>query len=192
MTKSDDVWNFVAKKIAILQSGDSWSRAMQAKLRRGIGKDPRSCPDVWEVTLSDLPERLSRQSGKAVDEPTDAERAIHVALSLYALHQQGLSESVNIKGRYFAEVSRDIVEKYGEKAVKRRFDAVITSSSLEELSIHARGIIQLMKSSNVPGFDYPRFAKDLYRFCYPEGRDSVRFEWGKQFFGYRKHTEEGE
>jgi CRISPR system Cascade subunit CasB len=74
------------KIIRIAESkNESAVKATLARLRRGIGKTPGSLPDLWEITLSDLPEALQGIG----EEPTHGEWAVHTALTLYALHQQG-------------------------------------------------------------------------------------------------------
>ena len=70
-----------------------------------------------------------------------------------------------------------------EEAVKRRFNAVITSSDVIELTYHVRGLVQLMRSSEpVIGFDYPQFAKDLYNYQFPDGKRNVILRWGQDFY----------
>ena len=65
----------------------------------------------------------------------------------------------------------------------------VTSESMCEISNHLRGLVQLIKSKNIP-LDYPDLAKDLFRFSYIEKRDEVRLKWGREF--YRIYKEENE
>ncbi len=88
-------------------------------------------------------------------------------------------------GTSFASAARSLIssDKSNEEPIKRRFDAVITSDNLTELSTHARGLVQLMKASDfVRMFNYPAFAKDLYRYQFYEGRMKVRLRWGLDFY----------
>jgi CRISPR system Cascade subunit CasB len=64
---------------------ESPTRATLARLRRGIGKAPGSMPEIWDITLNRLPEALV---GKG-ELPSRGEWAVHTALTLFALHQQG-------------------------------------------------------------------------------------------------------
>lgn len=187
MTKSDMIYKFVNEKIGLLQTGSPWSKAMLAKLRRGIGKEPSETPEVWDVTLNGLPEELIGFEGTGDFVANEAEMAIHVALTLYALHQQGTSSSANSYKRSFATSIRNLIgpDKSNEDAIKRRFDAIITADSLLELSTHARGLVQLMKSSDRTSFNYPMFARDLYAFQYYEGSKNVRLRWGLDFYKLR-------
>jgi CRISPR system Cascade subunit CasB len=59
---------------------------------------------------------------------------------------------------------------------------------VEEVSHHLRGLIQLLKAGNIP-LDYPSLAEDLYQFQFPEMKDSVRLQWGRQFYRIRDNEE---
>jgi CRISPR system Cascade subunit CasB len=180
MGKENDVYQFVASRIKQLHRESPWQKAMLAKLRRGVGKSPGEVPEVWEVTLENLPEALEGRGG----EPSYAEWAIHISLTLYALHQQGKSEMANRPGVPFGAAVSRLIDSRGDNAsaVKRRFDAVITAKNIDELSHHARGIIQMLKAKDV-GFDYPRFAQDLYGLQFShEKRRTVCLQWGRDFY----------
>jgi len=166
-----------------LQGAGPWQKAELANLRRGIGKSPAELPEVWEITLADIPDELTLHGTGDGRVATDAEWAIHSALTLYALHQQSNSQSVYQAGRSFATAVRSLITPINEEAVKRRFDAVVTAGDLAELSYYARGLIQLLKASKTSqALDYPRLARDLYEYCYPEGRNRVRMQWGQDFY----------
>lgn len=185
MSKSSMIQKFVIDKIRLLQNDSQWSKAMLAKLRRGVGKDPSETPDIWEITIGNMPEELIGYEGTGDFVANEAEIAIHTVLTLYSVHQQGNSASVNSPGRSFASAVRGLIspDKSNEESIKRRFDAMITSDSLLELSTHARGLIQLMKASDfVKTFDYSTFAKDLYKYQYYDGRMEVRLRWGLDFY----------
>jgi CRISPR system Cascade subunit CasB len=180
---------FVNYKVKWLAGGnESFARATLAKLRRGIGKPPGSMPELWDVTLKDLPQELM---GKGQD-PSNSEWAVHTALTLWALHQQGndLRKQCMCKdGENLGIALRKLVgDEDEERRIKRRFDAVSTSSSMEEFSHHLRGLIQLLKAKSIP-LDYPAFAQDLYWLQFPNARDSVRLRWGRDFYRHTKVNE---
>ena len=179
MTDTKEVGEFIRQKIGLLDEESSRSRAMCAKLRRAIGKPPGSVPDVWELTLHGAKDGwLSRN-----DKPSYAEWAIHTTLTLYALHRQGKSESMNREGFSFANATAELVRKDDNRidAIRRRFNAVATAMEFTELAYHARGIIQLLKAEDIC-MDYPRFAQDLVVFQYPGGADKIRLRWGEDFY----------
>ena len=178
---------YVRRRIqSIIESSyESAARATLAKLRRGIGKPPGSMPEIWGATLEDLPDEMKSKNGV----PTICEWAVHTALTLYALHQQGRDlhkkpmscENVSLG----CAIRRLVKSKEDEPRVKRRFDAAATSDDLEEFSYHLRGLVELLKTEDVP-LDYPALTRDLYWFQIPETRDSVRLSWGQDFYRYSK------
>lgn len=193
MSNINLIQRFVEGKIKLLQNGSPWSKAMLAKLRRGIGKEPAETPEIWEVTLNDISEELTGREGTGSYVANEAEMAIHTALTLYSLHQQGNSSAVSSSEWSFASAIRNLIsaDKGNEKAIKRRFDAIVTSDELTELSNHARGLIQLMKASKYAiTFNYPKFAGDLYAFQYDGGRGEVRLRWGLDFYKMRENNRE--
>ncbi|QGT99545.1 hypothetical protein SYNTR_0952 [Candidatus Syntrophocurvum alkaliphilum] len=184
------VSNFVKYQISRLSgsSNEAAARATLAKLRRGIGNEPGSMPELWDITLNGLDESLTSKDGA----PTRGEWAVHTALTLYALHQQGADMQQNAmskdKNTLGTSLRKLIKNEEDEIRVKRRFDAAATSDSLAEFSHHLRGLIQLLKSQDIP-LDYPELAKDLYLFQFPEARDSVRLRWGREFYRIKSNVE---
>jgi CRISPR system Cascade subunit CasB len=202
MEDNKQVYQFVWKKIQMLINGQDMgekklppsSRATLAKLRRGIGKAPGSIPDIWEITLGELPEEWHSVKGV----PTYAENAVHAALTLYALHQQGKDRSMSVNGKdddgkyigdSFGAAVGKLINGDNENAIKRRFDAAATAADFSEFAHHARGLIQLLKAAEIP-LDYPRFAQDLFDYQLPNGANGVRLRWGEDFYRalHRKDT----
>jgi CRISPR system Cascade subunit CasB len=198
MDEKKSIASFVRGKIELLNQDTSWSKATLAKLRRGIGKEPGSVSDIWEITLGNLQENWQSKDGK----PTFAENAIHTALTLFALHQQGKTKLMCVSGKdeegkwtgnSLGRAVRKLIhpEKNNEQAIKRRFDAVATSESFTELTHHARGLIQLLKSEDIP-LDYPMFADDLYNYQFTDGANRIRLKWGQDYYHRNEKTIEKE
>ena len=159
-----------------------WATAMLAKLRRAVGSEPGEYSDIWEVTLSE-----GEGNGQA-------EWALHTALTLFALHQQGSIESVSADGVSFGKAMQQIYAKDNnkEQGVIRRFNSLATADSLSEFAHHARGVIQLMKQEGIT-MDYPSFAKDL--FWYQQiatVRNKTRMQWGRDFYRHNKEENDNE
>lgn len=191
MSRADALERFVIKKVSWLTKNPSsqapGQRAALAKLRRGAGHSPEEVPEAWEITLADLPEELLGREG----EVSWAEQAIHTALTLFALHQQGKSESVSRKGVSFGTAARRLVlpDKSNEQTIKRRFDAALTSKDFAEFSRHARSLVQLIKAKE--GYlDYPQFAKDMYWYQNPEFRNRIMLKWGQDFWAPIKEDQD--
>lgn len=186
-SKSSRIYAFVEAKTDELQTDSPYARAALARLRRGVGEEIGDCPDVWDVLLEELDDDLMNRRNA----PSRAEIAIFTALTLFAVHQQGKYPDKMSRGKssFGAAVKKLIDPDHNnEKAIKRRFDAVITAKDYKELSHHARGLIQLLKSKDIP-LSYPQFAKDVYLFQIPEIKNDVKLRWGEDY--YRKSKEEG-
>jgi CRISPR system Cascade subunit CasB len=193
-SKAKEAGGFVKGKIAWLYARREHSagKADLARLRRGIGKAPGSVPELWQATLEGLPESLLSLN----DKPSYGEWAVHTALTLYALHQQGGKEAgescMSREGMSLGRAVRSLIEpdRGNEPAVKRRFDAAVTADSFFEVVHHLRGLIQLMKSKDI-GLDYPALTEELYRFHFVDQRDSMRLRWGQDFYRVWKEEKSG-
>lgn len=160
-------------------AGSPRARADIAKLRRALGKPAGTVPEVWEYTIALLPAGLQWDR----DEPSRAEQAAHAALTLFALHQQSMTvpahqHSVSI-GRAVGRLAQ--TEERSHQAVTRRFMAVATAGSVEEMLTHIRGLITQLRSAQI-GFDYARLADDLLGLLTPGRAQQVRLAWGRDFY----------
>lgn len=180
--------SYVDKRLAVMENSKNAPkvRAILARLRRGIDKHPGENADIWEVTLSDIDEQLQSLDG----EPTHAEWAIHLALCLFANHQQGKdinSDCMNKKGWCLGSAIRKLKSNDSEESdpIRRRFNVLATSGDIDEFAHHLRGMVQLLKANAIP-LDYKQLTKDIYDFMIPERRNSLRLRWGQDFYGGSK------
>ena len=174
------MYNHVRNQIFFLTNGPD-SKGNLAQIRRGVGKRLDESYETWQFILSEIPEQLLSKTPDCT--PTPAENAIFTAITLFAVHQQSQTNSVNKSGSSFGEAVGKMARNSVNDSIKKRFDAVITSNDLEELTNHARGLINLMRFSDIGiGFDYALFAKDLYYFQFPDSRRSVVFRWGQDYY----------
>lgn len=188
--KSKLVHEFATERLQVLATLPERPRkAMLAKLRRGVGRVPGDLPELWGAFLADFPHEL-----KGKIDRHRAEWAIYLALTLYALHQQGnefAPNKMNGSGIGLGNAVRCLADKQlehvkGEKKLEdapvfRRFSALATAERMEELSWHLRGIVQLLRAEGIP-FDYARLAKDFYRLQNPDIAYEVRLEWGQDYY----------
>lgn len=92
--KTQDVKLYAAQRLHRLQAlPDNQRRAELAKLRRGIGHAPGELPELWGSFLLEMPESFQGRSA-----PSAAEWAVYLALTLYAMHQQGNDRPMNCPG----------------------------------------------------------------------------------------------
>ena len=117
------------------------------------------------------------------DEPSRAEHAAHSAMTLYALHQQSFPGPAHIADVSFGAAAGRLAVGGGasQDAVTRRFMAVATSESADEVLVHVRGLVTQLRRER-SGIDYARFADDVERLLTPGRETSVRLAWGRDFY----------
>ena len=179
---TDDLKEFVRERVIALHrssvGGRGEATATLARLRRGSGCEPGSDPLLWGETLG-LPAQYSGRD----DKPTAAECAVYAALTLFAAHQQSVSELMHRGGVSFGTAARQLGQRetVSEQAVLRRFQALATAEALEGALIHARGLITQFRTARIP-LDYGQFAVDLVDLQNPAHRNSVRLRWGRGYY----------
>ena len=139
--KTQDVKMYAAQQLHRLQAlPDNQRRAELAKLRRGIGHAPGELPELWGSFLLEMPESFQSRSA-----PSAAEWAVYLALTLYAVHQQGNDRPMNRPGNTLGRAVRQLAERnsagqdWTEASVLRRFNALATAEEITEISHHLRG-----------------------------------------------------
>lgn len=144
-----------------------------AALRRGIGREPGSVPQLWPyyTTLTD--------DGRL----TPALVAEHHALTLFGVHQQSQPQLVHRDriGVGSAVLALRTSGAASQDAVDRRFGAAATAVTVDELAVHLRGLITQLRGIRQP-LDYTLLMKDLRAWSTPDGAASVRRRWGGQYF----------
>lgn len=189
--RATDLARYVVGKIERIQAGlvdqqSSAAKATAARLRRALTRPTGSVPEVWEITLGGLPENLIGHG----DEPSPAEQAAHTTLCLFAVHQQSRGERMHQSGWGLGRSLHELHRKLGgaddleNGPLIRRFNALSTADSLDEMLWHLRSLITQLRAQGIP-LDYGRLARDLYSYPVPEYRDAVRLRWGRDFYTYR-------
>lgn len=154
--------------------------AQLAQLRRALGRPPGSVPEVWALTLEEIPDSLP-----AITRERE-EWAIHVALTHFAAHQQSRRGAMHVEGRPFATAVRLLaLEQKGDRDIHEtpaylRLVALASTSQLPTAVTHARGLINQLRSADL-GFDYGRYADDLYWLQVPGQAVRVQRDWGRDF-----------
>ncbi|BCL13865.1 type I-E CRISPR-associated protein Cse2/CasB [Micromonospora sagamiensis] len=154
-----------------------------ARLRRGIGRTPG-----FDYTLEDylyVPDEWVSSAA----EPTDAEYALHDAVTLYALHQQSRRERMHVDGRGLGQALAQLVHVSRNPAgVRRRFAALGTGSTYHESTYHLRSLITMLREHQIP-LDYGLLADDLKTLRRPADRPRIQAIWGREFFRSRPRTD---
>ena len=202
---TDAIHDYVAGQLSGLWSlPKPQRRARLAELRRGVGHQPGDLPALWGSFLQELPKELWGRETAAGEcrEPSEAEWAVYLALTLYALHQQGEENvSMNEKDctlgravRLLAQNSAAAAQDWTESSILRRFNALATAEEITEISHHLRGMIQLLRAAkpdSIP-LDYPRLAVDLYGLQCDAPQlaqlpANIRLRWGQDLYRYEKN-----
>ena len=169
------------------QRNDSQGRAALAHLRRGIGHAPGELPVLWGSFLAGLSEGLCSPSG----EPSQAEWAVYISLTLYALHQQGMSDSVQAEGISLGKAALRLAGGSEEEhqRIWRRLNLVALADDMQEMSYRLRQLVTLLKAGGI-GLDYALLAADLFEYQFATSANRVRLRWGQDFFRASKNEED--
>ncbi|WP_046468439.1 type I-E CRISPR-associated protein Cse2/CasB [Allosalinactinospora lopnorensis] len=186
----------VAKRIGSLQGGyladQPGAVATLAQLRGGAGKLPGDPPDLWGLT-GDLTDYIS--PGCTEKQEEQAETAVHIALTLYALHQQSRREDRMHRGpmwqagrrrdRDLGWAMRELMAGAEiDESLRKRFVQAGKATSTAILAYRLRGIVQLLRREAVP-LDYGLLADQLVTAQQPGGMSKIRSSWGRGFVAYR-------
>lgn len=115
--RRDDLGEHVAKRIGALQTRLLWDMPQPeavsalARLRRGLGRTPG-----FDFTLErylQVPDHLLGYRPADDAEASDAEQAVHDAVTLYALHQQSRRARMHVEGRGLGRALGDLVRASG-------------------------------------------------------------------------------
>ncbi|MEU0088342.1 type I-E CRISPR-associated protein Cse2/CasB [Streptomyces sp. NPDC006274] len=195
------VARLAADHIAALQQGyvadRSHAVAALARLRRGAGRESGQLPDLWALIdtgpLHDTPEG---DRALSESELVRAEDALHVALTLYALHQQSRSAGMHQADRpdrrrgLGAAVRRMMKPGEIDEPVHKRLVRAGTAPDLATLAQRLRDIVVLLRREGFE-LDYALLAGQLYTWQWPGGADIVRREWGRSFHAWHDKPKSG-
>lgn len=158
---------------------ESAARAELAALRGSVNAPHGRDPLAYRAAFNGVDDRIL---GRGMD-PNRAERAIATSLGLFGLHQQGRHEfSAHQPGMSLGSAIRrlarpdDVEER--EKPTMRRFSALVTSTTSDEVARHLVGLVRQLRAAEV-GLDYGQLAADLYDFDVPSTRDRARLRWNR-------------
>jgi CRISPR system Cascade subunit CasB len=155
-----------------------------AHLRRGLGREPGSVPELWRFYT------VIVEPGSDGQLPApEALTAEHAALTLFAVHQQSQTTSMHSSSVELGTALRRLrlSDRYSQEAVDRRVNAVANSSDSAELIAHLRGLVTQLKSITQP-LNYTQLAEDIYAWNSPEERARVRRALGRQYWAWNERA----
>ena len=159
---------------------DPWAVRTLAALRHVDATRPGTDPNLWEVTLGHLPDDLV---GHGASPATYAERAVHAAVVLYAIHQQSRPGPMHATGIGLGQAARMLSARRStstewDPGTVSRFQHLCRAQQWAIRLENLRELVTLMRSEDVP-LDYGRLAADLWR-LQTSASDRVLLSWGRQ------------
>ncbi|SDD87203.1 type I-E CRISPR-associated protein Cse2/CasB [Peptococcus niger] len=166
-------------------------RAALASLRQSVGSSASAAVGILPFVYAQMPEDFI---GSGADLSHEEKAIIHT-LQLFALHQQGSStcvwsgadeETSDVRpASNMGDALKALRQGNNKLAVDRRFNALITATTYDELLHHLRQMIRLLRAKTNVTVDYPQLAKDLYWFSrgYEE---SLRLNWARHYYRFDK------
>ncbi|MEE1927394.1 type I-E CRISPR-associated protein Cse2/CasB [Streptomyces sp. TRM 70351] len=193
--------------------------AALARLRRGAGHRAHDAPAGWGIDgleyLAELREEagaaplrhFSREEARRAEtRESREEEAVHVAVTLWALHQQSVHDAdMHVRDWPLGRAVRRLAE-HGRGAagdgagpdalgggrpaprpedtvhdtLRKRFVRIGTSSSFDSLAVRLREMVLLLRGARIP-LDYGRLAHQLWLWQDEERQADVRRAWGREF-----------
>lgn len=183
------VYNTTQSILKILDNtrDTSQTKALLANIRNSINKDITSNIDALAYIFSKLPENYLGNFGDL----TNQEKAILIAIQMYAIHQQSSNSSVlkvyGQESKYKDNIgdALSLLRSDGSEPIDKRFNAMITSSNFKELKHHLRQLIKILKAKSDAKVDYAKLADDLYWYLMGE-RDKIKLQWSRSYYKFRK------
>ncbi|MFF7360098.1 type I-E CRISPR-associated protein Cse2/CasB [Streptomyces sp. NPDC008125] len=165
------------------QDDEAAAVAALARIRRGAGKPAGSLPDLWGLLGL---ERLDT-TGWGEADVVRAEEAVHLAVTLWALHQQSHPETaMHVPGGpdVGGAVRRLMKPDEIDEPVRKRFVRAGSAPSIEALGPRLRELVLLFRRDGI-ALDYAKLARQLYRWQGSGGRAEIHRAWGRGFHQYR-------
>ena len=150
-----------------------------AEIRNSTGRY-EDAVGVWPILFPLIPEEYLGNGSLSYEE-----KALFVALQLYAIGQQGSNKMVNDeseKRRSFGCSLRQIRNERST-SLDRRFNVMLTATTFDEFTYHLRQIFKLGKSDNTFSVNFSKLAEDL--FWYQNGKNKqISLNWAKDYYRY--------
>lgn len=174
------------KKIATMTNEPS-KKAILANLRSSINRSLADGVGHLSFIFENTPDEFLGKGGYYSKE----EKALITSLQLYALHQQGIEESILTEEKINMGYSLSQLRDEDSKSYDRRFNALVTANDFEEFSYHLRQLVRLLKSKKKgqAKVNYAKLASDLYSYLMGN-EEGIRLKWARSYYSYRKVEKE--
>ncbi|GEE03853.1 hypothetical protein nbrc107696_42990 [Gordonia spumicola] len=156
-----------------------------AKLRRAASSEIGEDAAAWQTAFLGF-----ATTDADYPFPTYDEQAVYTALTLYAFHQQSKTQAMHTDGPSLGAALNRLAYAAGSDApsepVVRRFNALVTADTVDEVHWHLRSLIGQLRSHGI-ALDYGMLADDLARLAgrdrtgAGESRRAVQLRWSRDF-----------
>lgn len=172
-----------------LYGNGNLNKAALAGIRNAASIESPQAQTVWPILMANLDENWLSTTGK----PTRAETAIFTAVRLYAIHQQGQTNSVYGPSYdkqedggvpLFTALARLRQNPENQVALDRRVQNLLGTTNVASALNSLNHIVPILKQRNsAQKIDYAKLADDLYWYQLGyEQANGVRLVWGQQYY----------
>ncbi|MDD5921804.1 MAG: type I-E CRISPR-associated protein Cse2/CasB [Eubacteriales bacterium] len=149
-----------------------------AAIRNSTGRDYEEASEVWPILFPFIPQEYLGNGALTYEE-----KALLIALQLYAIGQQGSAKMTSDDSSSFGTSLHRIRDKEDSTAMDRRFNTMLTSATVDEFAYHLRQLFKLGKSKNSFSVNFPKLADDL--FWYQNGRSKqICLKWARDYYRF--------
>jgi CRISPR system Cascade subunit CasB len=178
----------VAAHIQRLQNGYRHDRpdavAALARIRRGAGKPAGAMPDLWGLTGTE--QLYANITDWSETRTCQAEDAIYIAVTLWALHQQShVGADMHVAGgpELGSAVRRLMPDTEMDEPVRKRFVRAGAAPSVAVLAQRLRELVTLLRREAIP-LDYGLLGDQLFQWQQLNGQTDIHRSWGRSFHAY--------
>lgn len=162
------------------------TKATLSNLRSSISKPYSQTIEIFSILYKYLPDSFISEYGDL----SYQEKAIITTLQIFSIHQQGNSQSVFLeaddenKYKNIGYALKVLRTDENAKSTDRRFNAMISTDTFEDLTFHLRQLVSLLKSRSDQKVNYAKLAQDLYYFQIPSMRENIKLSWAKEYYRF--------
>ncbi|MFF4104287.1 type I-E CRISPR-associated protein Cse2/CasB [Streptomyces sp. NPDC001903] len=180
---STDPWYWCAFEPGRSRAGKIPPGADLAALRQGLTLPAGTVPQMWRHYRTKVDDSLA---GRGL--VPDKLKAEHMALALFAMHQQGQSRLMHARGIGLGQAARALHERFSTDGVDGRMAAAAQARTPNAVFFAVRGLVSQLASIGQP-LDYTRLLYDLQAWPFPESRTRVVRAWGLTYHAWTKPAE---
>lgn len=146
-----------------------------AIIRNSAGKNLEDSSEVWPILFPLLPREFLGNGPLTYEE-----KAVLVTLQLFAIGQQGSNKIFNDNTKSFGW-SLNQIKGEDTKALDRRFNNLLTSTTFDEFVYHLRQMFKLAKSKKSFSVNYSALGEDLFWYQNSKSKQ-ICLNWARDYY----------